>query len=155
MTIRPARPEDVEAVLRIVRAAYQHYVARLGKPPGPMLDDYGRRIADRQAWVLEHEGEPAGVLVLEDGEDGLLLDNLAVAPAAQGRGHGRAMIAFAEQEARRRGYAEIRLYTNALMTENRALYGRLGFRETGHVTEKGYDRVYMAKALSFSSRQSP
>ena len=148
MTIRLARPEDVEAVRQIVRAAYGHYVARLGKLPGPMLDDYGRRVADEQAWVLEDEGEPAGVLVLEDGDCGLLLDNLAVSPATQGRGHGRALIAFAEQEARRRGYAEIRLYTNALMTENLALYGRLGFRETGHVTEKGYERVYMAKALS-------
>jgi len=44
MTIRPAGPEDVEAVRQIVRAAYGHYVARLGKPPGPMLDDYGQRI---------------------------------------------------------------------------------------------------------------
>lgn len=147
MAIRPARPEDVEAVREIVRAAYGHYVARLGKPPGPMLDDYGQRVADRQAWVMEDEGEAAGVLILEDGDGGLLLGNLAVSPATQGRGHGRALIAFAEQEARRRGYAEIRLYTNALMTENLALYARLGFRETGHVTEKGYERVYMAKAL--------
>lgn len=148
MTIRPARPDDVEAVRQIVRAAYGHYVARLGKPPGPMLDDYGRRVADRQAWVLEDEGRPAGVLILEDGDGSLLLDNLAVLPATQGRGYGRALIAFAEEEARRRGYAEIRLYTNALMTENLALYGRLGFHETGHVAEKGYERVYMAKALS-------
>ncbi len=148
MTIRPARPDDVDAVRQIVRAAYGHYAARLGKPPGPMLDDYGQRVADKQAWVLEDEGKPAGVLILEDGDGSLLLDNLAVLPATQGRGYGRALIAFAEQEARRRGYAEIRLYTNALMTENLALYGRLGFHETGHVTEKGYERVYMAKALS-------
>ena len=147
MTIRPARPEDVEAVRRVVRTAYEHYVTRLGKPPGPMLDDYGQRVADEQAWVLEDEGELAGVLILKDGDGGFLLDNLAVSPATQGRGHGRALIAFAEQEARRRGYAEMRLYTNALMTENLALYGRLGFHETGHVTEQGYERVYMAKAL--------
>ncbi len=147
MNIRRAHPEDVEAVRQIVQAAYGHYVARLGKPPGPMLDDYRQRVADAQAWVLEDEGGPAGVLILEDGDGGLLLDNLAVSPAAQGRGYGRALIAFAEQEARRRGHAAIRLYTNALMTENLALYGRLGFRRTGHVAEKGYERVYMAKAL--------
>lgn len=41
----------------------------------------------------------------------------------------------------------MRLYTNVLMTENLALYGRLGFRETGRVSEKGYERVYMAKAV--------
>ena len=147
MIIRPAQPEDVEILRRIVDAAYGHYISRLGKSPGPMLDDYGERVTDGQAWVLEDEGALAGVLILEDIDGALLLDNLAVAPAAQGRGHGRALIAFAELEARRRGHAELRLYTNALMHENLALYGRLGFRETGRVIEKGYERVYMAKAL--------
>ena len=65
-TIRPARPEDADAVRRLVQDAYGHHVARMGKPPGPMLDDYVRRIADGQAWVLEDAGELAGVLVLED-----------------------------------------------------------------------------------------
>jgi ribosomal protein S18 acetylase RimI-like enzyme len=148
LMIRPAHAEEAEAVHRLVDAAYSHYTARLGKPPGPMLDDYRRRIAAGQTWVLEDESALAGVLVLEP-TDGpaLLLDNVAIAPAAQGRGHGRALIAYAEAEARRRGCTELRLYTHVLMTENRALYARLGFRETGRVSEKGYDRVYMAKTL--------
>ena len=147
--IRPARPEDAEAVRQLLRDAYSHYIARLGKPPGPMLDDYGRRIADRQTWVLEGDGALAGLLVLEDDEGGaLLLVNVAVAPLAQGKGHGRALIAFAEAEALRRGSKKIRLYTHVLMTENLALYRRLGFRETGRVSERGYDRVHMAEVLA-------
>ncbi len=147
--IRPARLEDAPAVRQLVQDAYGHYVARMGKPPGPMLDDHARRIADGQAWVLEEGDRLAGVLVLEDAPGGaLLLDNVAVAPSAQGKGHGRALVAFAEEEARRRGHGEVRLYTNVLMVENLALYGRLGFRETGRVSEKGYERVYMAKATT-------
>ena len=147
--IRPARPEDAGAIRRLAQCAYGHYVARMGKPPGPMLDDYDGRVAAGQAWVLEENGMLAGVLVLEDAGDGtLLLDNVAVAPSAQGKGLGRALIAFAEAEAQRRGLREVRLYTNVLMTENLALYGRLGFRETGRVSEKGYERVYMAKAAA-------
>ena len=148
--IRPARPEDAPAVRRLVQDAYGPYMARLGKPPGPMLDDYDRRIADRQAWVLEEDdGRLAGLLVLEDAPGGaLLLDNLAVAPSAQGKGQGRALVAFAEAQARRRGHGEVRLYTHELMTENLALYARLGFRETHRASEKGYARVYMAKALA-------
>ncbi len=147
--IRPARPEDADAVRRLVQGAYGHYAARMGKPPGPMLDDYVRRIADGQAWVLEDAGELVGVLVLEDAEGGaLLLDNVAISPSAQGKGYGRALVGFAEAEARRRGHGEVRLYTNVLMAENLALYGRLGFRETGRVSEKGYERVYMAKATA-------
>jgi ribosomal protein S18 acetylase RimI-like enzyme len=145
--IRPAQPGEAAAVRDVVHAAYGHYVGRIGKPPGPMLDDYAARIAAGQAWVLEDAGRIAGVLVLEEQADAFLLDNIAVRPECQGAGHGRALMAFAEAEARRRGWREIRLYTHALMTENQALYRRLGYVETGRVAEKGFDRVYMAKAM--------
>lgn len=144
---RLARPGEADALRELVTGAYTRYLARMGKPPGPMLDDYARRIADGQAWVLEDDGALAGLIVLEDDGDALLLDNVAVSPSAQGKGYGRTLIAFAEEEARRRGHAELRLYTNVLMTENIALYKRLGFRETGRVSEKGFERLYMAKAL--------
>ena len=124
-----------------------HYIARIGKPPGPMLDDYARRIADGQAWVMEDAGRIVGILVLEETQAGFLLDNIAVLAGCQGKGHGRALIEFAEAEARRRGFAAIHLYTHALMTENIALYHRIGFVETHRVSEKGYDRVYMTKQL--------
>ena len=145
--IRAAAAIDYEAIRDVVHAAYRHYIARIGKPPGPMLDDFSRRIADEQAWVLEEDGRIAGVLVLEEGPQGLLLDNIAVLPDRQGRGFGRRLIEFAETEARRRGFSEIHLYTHALMTENIALYRRIGFVETHRVSEKGYDRVYMTKRL--------
>ena len=48
--------------------------------------------------------------MLEDTKDrALLLDNVTVAPAAQGKGHRRALIAFAEAEACKRRYAGIGL----------------------------------------------
>lgn len=147
--IRSAQGGDVDAVRQLVHDAYRHYIARLGKPPGPMLDDYALLIAEEQVWVLEDGGALTGVLVLKNAEGGaLLLDNIAVAPTAQGKGYGRELVAFAEAEARRRGNIQVRLYTHVLMTENLALYERLGFRETGRVTEKGYERVYMAKQLT-------
>lgn len=145
--IRPAHPDDAEAVRDVVHAAYAHYVPRIGKPPGPMLDDYAQRIANGQTWVLEDTGRIVGILVLEESADGFLLDNIAVLPECQRKGFGSVLIAFAEAEARRRGYREIRLYTHVLMTENIALYRRGGFVETHRVSEKGYDRVYMTKQL--------
>jgi ribosomal protein S18 acetylase RimI-like enzyme len=145
--IRSARPDDAVSVRSLVLAAYGHYVERIGKPPGPMHDDYQRRIAADQTWVLENGGEIVGLVVLEETPEFLLLDNIAVQPAAQGKGFGRALISFAEREAMRRGYDELRLYTHVLMTENIALYQRLGFAEIGRAREKGFDRVYMAKRL--------
>lgn len=145
--IRPATAADAEAVRDVVHAAYRPYIARIGKPSGPLLDDYAQRIADGQVWVLEQAGRVIGALVLEVRADAFLLDNVALLPEHQGRGHGRSLIAFAEAEAQRRGWREIRLYTHVLMTENQALYVRLGFVETTRVNEKGFDRVYMCKAL--------
>jgi ribosomal protein S18 acetylase RimI-like enzyme len=149
--IRRAVAGEADVLRDVVHAAYAPYVARIGKPPGPMLDDYARRIADGQAWVLEDAGRIVGILVLEEQADAFLLDNIAVRPECQGSGHGRALMAFAEVEAMRRGWQEIRLYTHVLMTENQALYRRLGYVETGRVTEKGFDRVYMQLTLSRGS----
>ena len=145
--IRPARPEEADVVRDVVHAAYRHYIARIGKPPGPMLDDYAQRIADGQTWVLDDAGRITGILVLEETPEGCLLDNIAVRPDQQGKGVGRALMEFAEAEARRRGFPTIYLYTHELMIENIALYTRVGYVETHRVTEKGYDRVYMTKRL--------
>jgi ribosomal protein S18 acetylase RimI-like enzyme len=147
--IRRARPEDCAAVKAIVHAAYAIYVDRIGKPPGPMLDDYARLIADSAVNVLEDPDRTmAAIIVLVPQPDHLLLDNIAVRPDRQDRGLGRRLIAFAENEARRLGYAELRLYTHQKMTENIALYTRLGFVETGRGREAGYDRVFMRKCFA-------
>ena len=146
--VRPARHADAAPVSAIVDAAYAAYVPRIGRKPGPMLDDYAARIAAGQVWVMEREGALAGVLVLEETAGGFLLDNVAVAPERHGQGLGRILLTFAEREAARRGWPEINLYTNAAMTENIALYQRIGYAETARVSEKGFDRVYMTKRLT-------
>ena len=154
--IRRAQPTDRAAVEQIVRDAYSMYIERIGKPPGPMLDDYGALIADGVISVCEgSDGTIAALIVLLPKRDHLLLDNIAVRPDQQGRGLGRQLIAFAEAEARRLGHAELRLYTHQKMTENIALYARLGFVETGRVQEAGYDRVFMTKRLADQTGGSP
>ena len=147
--IHRARPENRAAVEAIVHAAYTVYVDRIGKPPGPMLDDYARLIADGSVSVLEDaDGTVAAIIVLVPKPDHLLLDNIAVRPDRQGRGLGRRLIAFAENEARRLGYTELRLYTHEKMIENISLYKRLGFVETGRGHQAGYDRVFMRKCFA-------
>lgn len=145
--IRPAGAADVAAVTAIVRAAYAVYVPRIGREPGPMGDDYAARVAAGQVWVCAEGETIAGLVVLEAGADHLLLDNIAVAPAWQGTGVGRMLLDFADQEARRRGFAELRLYTHVLMHENQALYARLGWREYARGEQDGFQRVFMKKRV--------
>jgi ribosomal protein S18 acetylase RimI-like enzyme len=145
--IRAATAADVSAITEIVDQAYRHYIARMGKPPGSMLDDYAARVLEGVVWVLEEGAAVAGIVVLLPTTNYLLLDNIAVSPARQGLGLGRQMLAFAEAEALRCGYREIRLYTHQTMLENQRLYASIGYEETGRGTEAGYDRVFMRKQL--------
>ena len=147
MTPRPAQLSDLPAIEAIITAAYGPYVARIGRPPGPMLDDYRAQIDAGRVHVIEHDGTVQGLLVLIPQPGALLLDNVAVAPAAQGLGLGRHLLQLAETTARSAGYRTIKLYTNAAMTENIALYTRLGYVETHRITENGLHRVYMEKPL--------
>jgi GNAT superfamily N-acetyltransferase len=145
--IRAATAADVSVIGQIVEQAYRHYIPRIGKPPGPMRDDYAARVSEGAVWVIEEGSMIAGIIVLLRRPDYLLLDNIAVSPARQGAGLGRRLLAFAEAEALRRGYNEIRLYTHRTMTENQRLYAALGYEETGRGTEAGYERVFMRKRL--------
>ena len=95
--IRRALPADREAVEAIVEAAYSPYVARIGKPPGPMRDDYAALIAEGAVTVLEEAGgQIAAIVVLLPKPEHVLLDNIAVRPDRQGMGLGRRLVEFAE-----------------------------------------------------------
>ncbi|MBB3018658.1 ribosomal protein S18 acetylase RimI-like enzyme [Microvirga lupini] len=146
--IRLACSEDLAAVEALVAVAYVQYIPLIGQKPGPMSDDYSALIEKRCVYVLSDENTPAGMLVLLPEDEAMLLDNVAVHPDSQGRGYGRALIAFAERLSIERGFKAIRLYTNEVMTENIRLYERLGFAETHRAEEKGFRRVYMTKPLA-------
>ena len=146
-SIRPASIDDLPEIQRIVRDAYIKYVERIGKPPAPMLDDYSKHILAHEAWVIQDGSDIEGVLILVPNTDHLLLDNVAVDPRFRGKGIGRALIEFAEREAARRGYDEIRLFTHRKMHENLLMYPRLGYEETGRGMQDGFDRVFFRKQI--------
>jgi len=94
--IRAATAADAAAIAAIVDQAYRHYIARIGKPPGPMLDDYAARVSECAVWVIEEGAVIVAIIVLLPAPDYLLLDNIAVSPAHQDVGLGRRLLAFAE-----------------------------------------------------------
>lgn len=146
-SIRLASAADRPAVEEIVAASYGKYVARIGRKPGPMLDDYGSLIDQGFVYVLDNAGQIDGLVVLVPEAETMLLDNVAVRPEAQGQGLGRLLLDFAEAAAWRAGFRSIRLYTHEMMTENLALYARMGFVETHRAEEEGLHRVFMSKRL--------
>jgi GNAT superfamily N-acetyltransferase len=144
---RLATPADLPAIEAIVQAAYSPYINRIGRKPGPMLDDYAALINDFRVYVVDQDEIIQGMVVLIPNEDAMLLDNVAVAPSARGLGVGRRLIAYAEQFAEKAGYNSIKLYTNEAMTENVTHYAKIGYKETHRIEGKGLKRVYMKKIL--------
>ncbi|MCQ9387359.1 GNAT family N-acetyltransferase [Brevibacterium sp. 50QC2O2] len=145
--IAAARPSDVPAIRAIVAAAYGQYVERIGLEPAPMNADYAKLVGDGHVVVARRDGEVVGMMVMELHPDHLHVANLAVDPKIQGSGVGSLLLTYAEHCARSQGRPEMRLYTNAKMTENLEYYSRRGFRETGRHSEDGFDRVYFTREL--------
>jgi GNAT superfamily N-acetyltransferase len=145
--IREATAADVAAITRCVCAAYLRHIERVGRQPWPMLQDYSNIIRTSQVHVAEDGSRILGVLELLETDEGFLLDSIAVDPTAQRRGIGRQLLEFAEAEARRLGFESIYLMTNEKMTENRALYERIGYVLFDRRAVDGYSRVLMRKAL--------
>ncbi len=128
MTVfRLATAADEALVAAINTEAYAVYEREFGFRPQPMDEDWAPRIAAGEAWLLGEDG----TLVIERHPDHAMIYSVALRPGAQGGGLGRAMLDQAERLAASWGLPELRLYTNALMTRNIALYGRYGYRETG------------------------
>lgn len=145
IALRSAVIVDHAAICDLIEAAYRPWVARLGQEPGPLLDDYRARITAGQVTLAHLDGRLAALIVLEPAGDDLMLDNVAVAPWAQGKGLGGHLMRWAETQAG--ACTAIQLYTHRDMTENQSLYRRLGYSETHRATLNGRPRVYMRKAL--------
>jgi ribosomal protein S18 acetylase RimI-like enzyme len=145
--IRLAEPGDVDALQAIAVAAYEKYLPRIGRPPAPMTADFARAIRDGQVWAAVQDGELSGFAVLITQPGYLELENIAVLPAAQGRGIGAQLLTLAEDRARELGIGEIRLYTNQAMTENLGYYARHGYAETHRAEQGGFNRVFFRKPV--------
>jgi ribosomal protein S18 acetylase RimI-like enzyme len=146
---RRASPADAPAVGALVERAYATYAERMGFRPAPMDVDYETELRGREGWLALADGDVVGVLVVHADPDHLFVHNVAVDADFQGsRGLGKALLELAERRAAELGLSEIRLVTNELMTENRAIYAHLGWEETEVRSEHGYRRVYFRKRLA-------
>ncbi len=146
--IRLANIGDIPAITCCAEQAYEKYVGRIGKKPMPMVQDFGKAVAEGVVWVIEADNAFAGYLIAYEKTPGSLhVENVAVPPEHQGKGLGKRLLAFAEDLARMRGLPQIDLYTNEKMTENLSVYPHLGFIEVDRREEHGFARIYYEKRL--------
>lgn len=153
MLIRPALPEDLPRIRRLVRdyvewialdLAFQEIDAEIDGLPGDYAPPRGVLLV-----ACPDGGEPVAMIALRPIDEAISeMKRLYVAPSARGHGLARALILRLLDEARALGYQEIRLDTLPMMGDAQALYASLGF----HDIEPYYDTPiagtrFMAKGL--------
>jgi GNAT superfamily N-acetyltransferase len=154
LVIRDARSDDLEAISRLILAAFEeHMPAPQGDfSPGyrRAFEEYRRDIGDvrsrmgsSQLILAEDGGSIVGVVTLFPPHTSIQYPPgvthrpwpaawasfrlLAVDPARRGRGVGRALVTECVQRARALGASTLALHTSGLMEIARGLYERMGW----------------------------
>ncbi|ADV11861.1 GNAT family N-acetyltransferase [Mesorhizobium ciceri] len=148
--LRPAAPADAAAIRDIVRAAYAKWVAVIGREPLPMRADYEKAVAEHPFDLAVEDDRIVGLIETMLAEDHLWIENVCVAPDAQGRGIGRLLLEWAERKAIESGRDELRLLTNGAFEANVSLYKRQGYIVDRDEPFMGGMTVYMSKRLAGS-----
>lgn len=145
--LRRAGSADAAAISDLTLAAYAKWVERLGRRPRPMNVDYGEAILRHRFDVAPAQGPLVAVIETTPQDGWLLIVNIAVSATAQRQGLAGALLDHAQALAREGGLAGLRLYANALMSENLSFYARRGFVVRRHEPFEGGEIVHMERAL--------
>jgi len=145
--LRQAVASDAADIRKLTREAYAKWVPVIGREPKPMTADYAEAVRQHRIDLLYLEGALAALIETILEADHLLVENVAVSPAFQGRGLGRKLMAHAEQIAASSGYGEIRLYTNKLFAENIRFYMAQSYRVEREEPFKGGFITHMSKRI--------
>ena len=143
MQLRKASLEDISAVMDVIRR-----VVPLMRASGNLQWDdaypnaivFTRDVALEQLWVAEIEGHIAGVAAIttdqepsyvrvgwDINEPAIVVHRIAVDPAFRGRGIAEAFLRQAEDVARKRGIAILRIDTNTQNQATQKLFPKLGY----------------------------
>jgi GNAT superfamily N-acetyltransferase len=142
--IRNPTPRDLERLAGIEEASDTLFAEIVG-PDLFGAAESGARRADAPGFLLVAADEPAGpavgfVHVLE--HDGFAhLEQLSVLPERGRRGHGRALVHAAKEEAARRGFDHITLRTYVDVPWNRPFYETCGFEPVEGIPHPFYQHL--------------
>ncbi len=127
--IRPFAPDDAEAFCALNLAWLTAYFRVEPKDTATLSDPEGAILAPGgQIFVADLGVDTVGCVALLPMPGGYEVAKMAVDPAAQGRGIGRALLMAAIAWAREQGAARLYLESNARLTSALRLYKSAGFR---------------------------
>lgn len=139
----PAGEIDIPALHALLNAAFAPMAGRID-PPSSLTtmsaDDVACKTRDEDFFAIRENGAIVACLFGHPEADAYEVGKLAVAPAYQGKGLARRLVDAAAAHARTLGHRTLQLYARVELTENHAIYGRLGFTPSAYFTHPGFDR---------------
>lgn len=136
--------QDWDDLLALIHRAFAFMEGRID-PPSSLHRLDAKALAEKaktEICFLAHDGyRITGCVFCKPGADHLYVGKLAVDPAHQGKGIGRALMARVEAEARKLGLKALELETRIELVENHETFGAMGFSKTGENAHAGYDRA--------------
>lgn len=116
-----------------------------GFDPGPPTDPASYRPPQGAFLLASLSHKPVGCVALSvpDRE----VKRLWIAPEARGQGLARRLMQAIEAQARQLGLTDLRLDTNATLTEAIALYTSTGWTEVPRYNDNPYAQAWFAKPL--------
>jgi GNAT superfamily N-acetyltransferase len=160
VTIRPALPTDLPAMMEIKRdagvAAWQHFLRPdlIETLPFPLRWEAAVESPDLRTGVLvaELDGRVVGFAITRPSgdEDALSgtgeLDGFYTDPGAWGAGAGRALLAAATEALRDAGFGDATLWTATLNHRPRRIYEIAGWLVDGTERHRSFDGVEFTEA---------
>lgn len=129
-------------VHELTQAAFAGYEA-LDPPSGASRETaeaVRRDLAAARGALAWLDSRPVGCLRFVVAPDHLHVRRVAVTPELQGRGIGRALMAWAERQASDRGLARVTVGVRLSLPGNLAFYRRLGYEVVAEYSHPGYGR---------------
>lgn len=134
--IRPATPDDVPTILRLIRdlAEYERALPEAKATEEDLREHLFGAEPKVFAHVAEHRGEVVGFALwflsfsTWIGRHGIYLEDLYVDPAARGGGHGKALLTELARIADERGYGRVEWAVLNWNTPAIGFYESLGAR---------------------------
>lgn len=153
--IRPARPDEAEAVMSIADTSGLFRPDELDAVREILASHFAGELGDEHQWVLLDEDGAAAVAyyapeAFADGVWNLYL--LAVDPARQGGGRGAALVRAVEADVRARGARILLIETSGLerFARTRQFYLNCGYHEEARIRDyygAGDDKVVFWKRM--------
>jgi GNAT superfamily N-acetyltransferase len=147
-SIRPVEPSDLGEIFTLQRAAFVDEARLYETPFVPALDEtfdeFTQRMQASTSWAAIQGNRIVGAVSLRTHLREIPdVERLMVAPDCREQGISSVLLQAVEDTARSAGHQSLQLIVGDLATNNRAIYGHLGWVEESSEHLVGFEHVLL------------